>query len=130
MAQANFEMEFRGKLFEKYSECQKYLIPWEVYYETIEDLKTITKVSTSKSRHQYYILKKYEVLTCGDVEKLIKKKKLPEDHSIYYATIEDTYDIISKAHIATGTVFMLHRMCMSYGINFFTNFFFLFLSSK
>ena len=102
MAQASFEMEFRGKLFEKYSECQKYLIPREVYYETIEDLKTMTKVSTSKSRHQYYILKKYEVLTCGDVEKLIKKKKSPEDHPVYYATIEDTYDIISKAHIATG----------------------------
>ena len=102
MAQASFEMEFRGKLFEKYSECQKYLIPREVYYEAIEDLKTMTKVSTSKSRHQYYILKKYEVLTCGDVEKLIKKKKSPEDHPVYYATIEDTYDIISKAHIATG----------------------------
>ena len=102
MAQASFEMEFRGKLFEKYSECQKYLIPRKVYYETIEDLKTMTKVSTSKSRHQYYILKKYDVLTCGDVEKLIKKKKSPEDHPVYYATIEDTYDIISKAHIATG----------------------------
>ena len=102
MAQASFEMEFRGKLFEKYSECQKYLIPRKVYYETIEDLKTMTKVSISKSRHQYYILKKYDVLTCGDVEKLIKKKKSPEDHPVYYATIEDTYDIISKAHIATG----------------------------
>ena len=95
-------MEFRGKLFEKYSEYQKYLIPREVYYETIEDLKTMTKVSTSMSRHQYYILKKYEVLKCGDVEKLIRKKKSPEDHPVYYATIEDTYDIISKAHIATG----------------------------
>ena len=102
MAQASFEMEFRGKLFEKYSECQKYLIPRKVYYETIEDLKTMTKVSISKSRHQYYIFKKYDVLTCGDVEKLIKKKKSPEDHPVYYATIEDTYDIISKAHIATG----------------------------
>ena len=39
---------------------------------------------------------------CGDVEKLIKKRKSPEDRPIYYATIEDTYDIINKAHIETG----------------------------
>ena len=102
MAHPSFEMEFRDKLYEKYSESQKYLIPKEVYNMTIEDLKTASKVSTKKSRHQYYILKKYELLTCGTVEKLIKKRKSPEDHPIYYVTIEDTYDIISKAHIATG----------------------------
>ena len=69
---------------------------------TIKDLKTVSKVSTKKSRHQYYILKKYELLTCGTVEKLIKKRNSPEDCLKYYVTIEDTYDIISKAHIATG----------------------------
>ncbi|KAK4328993.1 hypothetical protein Pmani_000629 [Petrolisthes manimaculis] len=63
---------------------------------------TVAEVSTTKSRHQYYILNKYEVLLCGDVEKLIKKRKSPEDRPIYYATIEDTYDIINKAHIETG----------------------------
>ena len=102
MAQPRFETEFKEKLFEKYSQCQKYLIPKEVYYKTIEELKTVSKVSTTKSRHQYYILKKHEALQCGDVEKLIKRKKSPGDRTVYYATIEDTYDIISKAHIATG----------------------------
>ena len=51
---------------------------------------------------QYYILKSYELLQCGDVEKLIKKRKSPEHPQVYYATIEDTYDIISKPHIAIG----------------------------
>ena len=102
MAQPCFETEFRNKLNEKYSKCQKHLIPKEVYYKTIEDLKTVTDVSNTKSRHQYYILNRYEVLTCGDVEQLTKKRKSPEDRPIYYANIEDTYDIISKAHIATG----------------------------
>ena len=37
---------------------------------------------------------KTPVLPTGDVEKLIKKKQSPEEHPIYYATIEDTYDII------------------------------------
>jgi hypothetical protein len=73
-----------------------------VYYKTIDELKTVAEISSSKSRHQYYILNKFEVLTCGDVEKLIKKRKSSEDSPIYYATIEDTYDIISKAHVATG----------------------------
>ena len=102
MAQPSFELEFKGKSYEKYSQCQKYLIPKEVYYKTIEDLKTVTEVSTSKSHHQYYVLQKHEVLMCGDVEKLIKKWKSPEERPVYYDTIEDTYDIISKAHIATG----------------------------
>ncbi|XP_066970659.1 transcription activator GAGA-like isoform X6 [Macrobrachium rosenbergii] len=100
--QRSFEAEFKKRLFDKYAQCQKCLIPKEVYYKTIEDMKTVAQVSTTKSRHHYYILKKYEVLSCGDVEKLIKKRQSPEDRPIYYATIEDTYDIISKAHIATG----------------------------
>lgn len=83
-------------------QCQKYLIPKVDYYKTIDDLKAVAEVSTIKSCHQYYILNKYEVLLCGDVEKLIKKRKSPEDRPIYYATIEDTYDIINKAHIETG----------------------------
>ena len=36
------------------------------------------------------------------MEKLIKKRKSPEDRPNDYVTIEDTYDIISKAHINTG----------------------------
>ena len=103
MAHPSFETEFRVKLFDKYSQCQqKYLIPKDVYFQTIEDMKEAAGISTTKSCNHYYILKKYEVLQCGDVEKLIKKRKSPEERPKYYATIEDTYDIISKAHIATG----------------------------
>ena len=48
------------------------------------------------------LLFRYEVLKCGDVEKLVKRRPLPDDSPCYYATIEDTFDIIKKAHIATG----------------------------
>ena len=101
MAHPNFETENRDKLFEKYSQCQKYLIPKEEYCKIIKGLKTVAEIATTKLHHQYYILKKYEGLACGGVEKLIKKRKSPEDLLIYYATIENTYEIISKAHIAT-----------------------------
>ena len=42
------------------------------------------------------------MLQCGDVEKLIKKRKSSEDPPVYYVSIEDTYDVIKRAHIATG----------------------------
>ena len=67
------------KIFEKYSQCQKYLLPKAVYSQTIEDLKNAAEVPKTKSHHNYYILNRYEVLQCGDVEKLIKKRKSPED---------------------------------------------------
>ena len=105
MAQSTLETKFREKLFEKYSQCQKYLIPKEVYSQTIEDLKNAAEVPKTKSHHNYFILNRYEVLQCGEVEKLIKKRKSPEDWPVYFATIEDPYDIITKAHIATGHSF-------------------------
>ena len=51
--QHNFETKFKRLC----SQCAKYLIPKEVYYKTIDNLKTADAVSTHKSRHQYYILK-------------------------------------------------------------------------
>ena len=39
---------------------------------------------------------------CGDVEKLIKQRKTTDEQPLFSATVEDTYDIISRGHIATG----------------------------
>ncbi|XP_064122493.1 KRAB-A domain-containing protein 2-like [Macrobrachium nipponense] len=46
--------------------------------------------------------RRYAVLQCGDVEKLIKKRATAEEPTLYYVSIEDTYDIIKIAHTATG----------------------------
>ena len=43
---------------------------------------------------------RYEVLQCGDIEKLIIKRQTPDERPVYYVSIEDTFDVI--AHIATG----------------------------
>ena len=59
--------------------------------QQLEDLKLASQVSSSKSGHDYYILNKYEVLQCGDVEKLIKKRSSPEDPPIYYVCIKETH---------------------------------------
>ncbi|KAK6169643.1 hypothetical protein SNE40_020646 [Patella caerulea] len=55
--------------------------------------------SSTKTPHQYYLLKKYELLQCGDIDKLIKQRQSSEEPPLYFVTIEDT---IKRAHIATG----------------------------
>ena len=96
------EMRFRNDLLEKYEKCPKYLIPKDVYYNIIEEIKAASESSKTKSRHEYYLLNRYEILECGDVQKLIKKRQTSDELPIYYACIEDTFDIIKKAHVATG----------------------------
>jgi len=44
---------------------------------------------------------RYEILQCGDVEKLIKNRNNPDEPPLYYVTMEDTFDVIKRAHIAT-----------------------------
>ena len=36
------------------------------------------------------------------MEKLVKKRTHPEESPLYYVTVEDTFDVIKRAHIATG----------------------------
>ena len=45
---------------------------------------------------------RYQILQCGDVEKLIRKRKAPTDTPLYYSTLEDSYDVLKRAHTATG----------------------------
>ena len=49
-----------------------------------------------------FFLKKYEILQCGNVEKLIKKREEGEQNSIYFVTIEEMFDAIKQVHINTG----------------------------
>lgn len=98
----SIELKFREELYSRYEKCRKYLIPKEEYFQIIEDIRTTSERKNTKSHHQYYLLSKYEVLQCGDVEKLIKKRQTPDETPVYYVSIEDTYDIVKRAHVATG----------------------------
>ncbi|CAG2200904.1 unnamed protein product [Mytilus edulis] len=44
----------------------------------------------------------FDVLHCGDVEKLIKKRQSLTDPILYYAYAEEIYSIIMRAHLNTG----------------------------
>src|ERR1700729_3980893 len=93
---------FREKLFAMYEECQKYLIPKMKYYTMMSDLKTASEDTRTKVRRDYYLLSKFDILLCGDVEKIINKREDSSEPPLYYVTIEDTFDIIKRAHLATG----------------------------
>lgn len=60
---------------------------------------------------------RYEVLQCGGVEKLIKKRKNKDEAPVYYVSIEDTYNVVKKAHLATahgGRDRMLKKLSAQY----------------
>ena len=48
-----------------------------------------------------FIQCRYEILQCGDVEKLIKKKNDATENPMYLAHADDMFDIIQRAHNAT-----------------------------
>ncbi|XP_068220838.1 KRAB-A domain-containing protein 2-like [Palaemon carinicauda] len=98
----SIELKFREDLLSRYEKCSKYLIPKDAYFQMIEDIHRASERKNTKSRHEYYLLSKYEVLQCGDLEKIIKKRQTLDETPGYYVSIEDTFDIVKRAHVATG----------------------------
>jgi hypothetical protein len=100
----SMEAQFKEKLLQFHmSEKKSVLISKDEYFALVEELKEAAKVTgTSKTWRQYYILKRYQILLCGDVEKIIRKKKDEGDEVIYFAHNDDIFDIIKRVHVSTG----------------------------
>ncbi|KAK6175268.1 hypothetical protein SNE40_013765 [Patella caerulea] len=94
------EVQFRDQLYQMHSVNKRVLIRKDDYQKIVRELLDANS-SSKKSPQQYYLLKKYEVLECGDVTKLIRKGDGSEE-PVYFASIEHSFDIIQKTHIATG----------------------------
>jgi hypothetical protein len=92
----------KNEIYKKYESLEKVLIPKPEYFLLINKLKHLNEQSSAKSHQGYYLLSKYEILQCGDVEKLIRRRKSNDDPIQYYVHIEETFDVIKRAHIATG----------------------------
>ena len=45
---------------------------------------------------------RFDILNCGDIEKLIKKRKNDNDPILYYACAEEMYSIVMIVHVFTG----------------------------
>ena len=48
------------------------------------------------------MFRRCQILQCGVIDTFIKKRKTEQDVPLYYVCIEDTYDVIQRAHMATG----------------------------
>lgn len=106
MDNRDIENTYRAQLEQLHASDKKVgLLTKEEYFSLIEELKVAASQTTTKTRRQYYILKRYEVLQCGDVEKLIKKRRGTngeEQTTVYFAHIDEMYDIVKRAHTSTG----------------------------
>ncbi|XP_041356808.1 KRAB-A domain-containing protein 2-like [Gigantopelta aegis] len=96
----DLEETVRRSLYTSYGANKCILLPKDEYIKTVGELLEATQ-APKKSPRQFYLITKYELLQCGDVQKLIRKKP-NQEHPLYFATIEETFDIIKRAHIATG----------------------------
>ena len=45
---------------------------------------------------------RFDVIQCGDIEKLIKKRQAITDPILYYAFAEEMYSIVLRSHLNTG----------------------------
>ena len=80
---------------------KRVLISREEYHETINDYLTGKSVA-AKTPRQYYLHRKYEVLECGTTKRLIGNRNDLTDEPVYFAYIEETFEIIKACHIRTG----------------------------
>ena len=96
------EIKFTKILMEIFQTTRSNLMPKSTYEKTIDELKSASHVSGKKTRRQYHLLKKFEILQCGDVEKLIKKRESKLSDPVYFVYIEEMYGVINRAHLATG----------------------------
>ena len=54
----SIEDRFKRDLFERYERNRKYLIPKDVYYTMLEDVKVASQNKNTKCRQHYYLLSK------------------------------------------------------------------------
>ena len=102
MDAGNVENNFREVLLRrKQADARSILLTKDEYYVLIEDVKEAAKTK-KKTNRQYYLIGRYAVLQCGDVEKLIRKQNCADDDPVFFTHIDDMFDIIKRAHISVG----------------------------
>ena len=69
------EDRFKRDLFKKYEACKKVYIPKEEYFVIIDQLKMISVDTKKKTHHEHYLISKFEILQCGDVEKAANRRR-------------------------------------------------------
>ena len=74
----------------------------ERYGQLLDLVKNARRKKVQKSSDEYNTVKCFDILTIGDVEKLIKKRKTEEEPILYFVTSEELYDKIQEIHTQQG----------------------------
>lgn len=96
---------FEKQLIENVDSNQKCVIWNRKKYETI--LNKI-KIGIKEHSSDYYHMQRFDVLHCGDVEKLIKKRQSLTDPILYYAYAEEIYSIVMNLSETQETELDVH----------------------
>lgn len=100
--ESKFTTELFKALNSKKDGVKSMLMSREKYVQLLNEIKEAKNQKSVKTNHQYGLLRKYDVLTCGDVEKIIRRKHMDNDTTLYFVPVEDMYEVIKRAHLATG----------------------------
>lgn len=73
----------------------------KAYQETIEKVKVTKKKTANKKPEDYQRLRRYDILTIGNIEKLIVPVK-QTDLLKFYTHTEEVFEIIDETHISLG----------------------------
>ena len=96
----NVEELFKEHLFKIYSHNKRVRLHKYEYAKIISEL--LEAWQTSKTIPSSILsTKRYEILECGGMHKLIRKR-CGNGNARYFDSIEETYIIIKRAHTATG----------------------------
>ena len=97
------KINFYEELEKAYNEKKwNTLIDQKKYNEMLEEYKAAKSTKFTKSTHQYYLLKHYDVMKIGDNDKLVIKVKNVDDIPLTIAIKENLFDILLKFHYETG----------------------------
>lgn len=101
---AQFEQRLRELMLEKKE--RSCLLSDERYIEIVNETKEALqrkRDGLELSSKQYRRLKRYDLLTVGEKEKLVNKEYLGNQSGlIFYCPVSEMYDVIHKAHLQIG----------------------------
>jgi L-lysine 2,3-aminomutase len=96
------EVKFVEEMLKKRDKGNRSVMTREDYYKTIAELQEAAGITTTKSSHQRHLLKRYEILACGQVSKLILKRKNETDQPKHVVFVEEMFHILQRVHIVSG----------------------------
>ena len=98
----SIEEQFKAKVHElRSNDSKSALLTKDEYFALIHEVKE-AQDAESKNRRQFYVLGRYQILQCGVIAKLIKRRSEGSTDTLYFVHNDELFDIIKQVHISTG----------------------------